>query len=56
MLLRKGVYPYEYMDDWKKFNETTLLLKEEFYSSLNVKKNYRYTLYERVFKDFEIKH
>ena len=56
LLLRKGVYPYEYMDDWKKFNETTLLLKEEFYSSLNVKKNYRYTLYERVFKDFEIKH
>ena len=24
LLLRKGVYPYEYMDDWKKFNETTL--------------------------------
>ena len=23
-LLRKGVYPYEYMDDWKKFNEPTL--------------------------------
>ena len=23
-LLRKGVYPYKYMDDWKKFNETTL--------------------------------
>ena len=24
LLLRKGVYPDEYMDDWKKFNETTL--------------------------------
>ena len=23
-LLRKGVYPYEYMDDWEKFNETIL--------------------------------
>ena len=24
MLLRKGVYPYEYMDSWEKFNETVL--------------------------------
>ena len=22
LLLRKGVYPYECMDEWKKFNET----------------------------------
>ena len=22
LLLQKGVYPYEYMDDWGKFNET----------------------------------
>ena len=21
ILLRKGVYPYEYMDDWSRFNE-----------------------------------
>ena len=21
LLLRKGVYPYEYMDDWERFNE-----------------------------------
>ena len=21
LLLRKGLYPYEYMDDWEKFNE-----------------------------------
>ena len=26
--LRKGVYPYEYMDDCEKFNETTLPEKE----------------------------
>ena len=30
LLLRKVVYPYEYMDQWGKFNETTLPEKEEF--------------------------
>ena len=33
---RKGVYPYEYMDHWEKFNETTLPDKEEFYSNINM--------------------
>ena len=36
MLLRKGVYPYEYMDEWEKFNETLVPEKEEFYSNLNM--------------------
>ena len=30
LLLRKGVYSYEYMDDWKKFNETSLPKKRKF--------------------------
>ena len=30
------MYPYEYMDDWEKFKETTLPKKEEFYSNLNM--------------------
>ena len=34
-LLRKGVYPYEYMDSWETFNETSLPDKEAFYSELN---------------------
>ena len=31
LLLRKGVYPYKYMDVWEKFNQTTLPAKEELY-------------------------
>ena len=56
-MLRKGVYPYEYMDDWEKFNETTLPEKEDVYSNLNMEditdKDYMHG--KRVFKDFEIK-
>ena len=39
LLLQKGAYPYEYMDDWEKFNETsseTLSEKEDFYWHLNI--------------------
>ena len=36
LLLRKGVYSYEYIDDWEKFNETSLLEKEDFCSHLNM--------------------
>ena len=36
LLLRKGVYPDEYMNEWKKFNETTLPENEQFYSNLNM--------------------
>ena len=30
LLLRKGVYPYEYMDSWLRFDETSLPDKEDF--------------------------
>ena len=36
LLLRKGVYPYEYMDSWQRFDETPLPDKEAFYSNLNI--------------------
>ena len=36
LLLRKGVYPYEYMDSWQRFDETSLPDKEVFYSNLNM--------------------
>ena len=32
LLLRKGVYPYEYMDSWKRFEEESLPDKKSFYS------------------------
>ena len=36
LLLSKDVYPYEYMNYWEKFNETSLPEKEDFYSHLNM--------------------
>ena len=36
LLLRKGVYPYEYMDSWKRFDETSLPEKEAFYNNLTM--------------------
>ena len=36
LLLRKVVYPYEYMNSWVRFDETSLPDKEPFYSSLNM--------------------
>ena len=34
LLLRKIFYPYEYMDSWERFNESTLPNKKAFYSKL----------------------
>ena len=57
LLLRKGVYPYEYMDNWERFNETSLPNKEFFYSSLNMENisdiDYRHG--NNVFKSFKLK-
>ena len=56
LLLRKGVYPYEYMDSWEKFNETSLPSKKEFYSNLNMEDideiDYRHG--NNVFKSFKL--
>ena len=37
LLCRKGVYPYEYMDSFDRFNETKLPEKDKYYSILNRK-------------------
>ena len=54
--MRKGVFLYEYMDDWEKFNKT-LPEKEDFYSHLNIKDvtDADYVHVKRVCKYFEIK-
>ena len=58
LLLRKDVYPYEYMDHSKKFNETSLPGKEDFYNHLNMEDitDADYVHAKRVCKDFEIKY
>ena len=35
-MLQKGVYPYEYIDDWEKFNEASLSEKEDFHKHLDM--------------------
>ena len=56
-MLRKGVYPYEYMDNWERFNATSLHSKESFYSNLNMENiddiDYRHG--NNVFKIFKLK-
>ena len=32
---QKGVYPYDFMDSFEKFNQTALPTKDQFYSILN---------------------
>ena len=36
LLLRKGVYPYEYMNTWNRFNECRNPPFEKYYSKLNL--------------------
>ena len=56
LLLRKRIYPYEYMDSWKRFDGTSLPDKEVFYSSLNMENiidiDYRHA--NKVFKNFKL--
>ena len=56
LLLRKGVYPYKDMDNWEKFDETTLPPKEAFYSNLNLEdiSDEDYAHAQKVWDVFEI--
>ena len=57
LLLRKGVYSYEDMDNWEKFDETTLPSKEAFYSKLNLENisDEDYAHAQKVWQVFEMK-
>ena len=56
LLLRKGVYPYEYMDTWERFNEKLLPSKKDFYSNLNMEdiNDIDYRNANNVFKRFKL--
>jgi len=57
LMLKKGVYPYDYMDSFEKFDETKLPSKDEFYSILNDEhisdNDYKHA--KRVWKGFSLK-
>ena len=57
LLLRKGVYPYEYMDSWEKFDEATLPPKDAFYSNFNLEdiSDGNYENAQKVWDVFEIR-
>ena len=57
LLLRNIVYLHEYMDHWKKLNETSLPKKENYSSYLKMKDaiDVGYMQLETVCKDFQIK-
>ena len=54
-LLRRVVYSCGYMDEWEKFNETSLPKKEEFYLNMEDITDADYMHAKRVCKDFEIR-
>ena len=57
LLTRKGVYPYEYVNSWDRFNETQLPPISAFYSNLNMssisEEDYQHA--QRVWKEFGIR-
>jgi hypothetical protein len=54
LLTRKGVYPYDYMSSWDKFEEPSLPTRKKFYNSLKKRHisraDYKYA--QLVFKEF----
>ena len=57
LLIRKGIYPYEYMDSWDRFEETALPPVSSFYRKLNMSgvsnKDYKHAC--KVWRDFGIR-
>ena len=57
LLIRKGIYPYEYMDSWDRFEDTSFPPASSFYSKLNMSgvSNQDYKQACNVWRDFGIK-
>ena len=57
LLVKRGIYPYEYMSSWDRFEETKLPPIEAFYNKLNMSgvssENYEHAC--KVWKEFGIK-
>ena len=57
LLVKKRIYPYEYMSEWETFKETKLPPKETFYSELNMvgvsEEDYEHA--RKVWREFGIK-
>ena len=56
LLLRKEVYPYEYVDNWERFSEILLPSKKDFYSNLHMEdiSDIDYSHANNVFKVFKV--
>ena len=58
LLLRKGIYPHEYMDSWERFAENIIPPKKVFYSELNLEnitdKDHEHV--KNVWEGFEVKY
>ena len=52
-----GVYPYEYMESWGRFGETSLPDKKAFYSELYREDitNENYTHTQKIFEELKLK-
>ena len=57
MLVKKGVYPYDYMDSWERFDETILPNKKAFCSELYLEDitDEDYIHAQKVFEELNIK-
>ena len=57
LLLRKAVYPHDYMEEQEKSDHTSLSEKEEFYSNLNIEyiTDADYMQAKKACKVFEVK-
>ena len=57
LVSRKGVYPYEFMDDFEKFKKQSLPKKTSFFSRLNQAKlkDEEFEHAQKVWREFEMK-